>query len=109
LTPSLKQPRLSSRKKKTVKSGDAFEDTRFKPTVRDFQIMTQVTVESQLFTSLGNICHQWLSDVNLVQVITFSASYSNIELCFTAEKRIVGVGILSRNFWMTPQNGRVHI
>ncbi len=59
----------------------------FKAGVWNCQILNQV-VESQLFTSLWNRYHQWLFDIELIQVSAFSASYSSINSCFTAGKRI---------------------
>jgi hypothetical protein len=62
---------------------------------------------SQLFTSLWNRYHQWLSDIKLIQISAFSASYSRINPCFTAGNQI-GVFKLSRNL-RTPENGHLHI
>jgi hypothetical protein len=59
----------------------------FQAWVWNCQILNQV-VESQLFTSLWNRYHQWLSDIELIQISVFSASYSRINPCFTAGKRI---------------------
>ncbi len=51
------------------------------------QILNKV-VESQLFTSLSNRYQQWLSGSDLIQMSAFSASYSRINPCFTAGRRI---------------------
>jgi hypothetical protein len=40
-----------------------------------------------VFTSSWNRCHQRLSDIELVQVSAFSASYSRTKLCFISGKR----------------------
>ncbi len=45
-------------------------------------------MQSQLFISLLNRYHQWLSAVELIQISVFSASYSRINPCFTAGKQI---------------------
>jgi hypothetical protein len=60
----------------------------FKGGVWKCQILNQVA-ESQLFTSLWNRYHQWMSDIELIQMRAFSAFYSKINSCFTAGKQIV--------------------
>jgi hypothetical protein len=60
---------------------------RFIAEVWNCQILNQV-VESQLSTSLWNRYHRWLSDIELIQISAFSASYSWIIPCFAAGKRI---------------------
>jgi hypothetical protein len=59
---------------------------RFWDAVWNCQILNQV-VASQLFTSLRNKYHQWLSDIELNQISVFSASCSRINPCFTVGKR----------------------
>ncbi len=61
---------------------------RLQAGVWNCQILNQV-VESQLFTSLWNKYHQWFSDFELIRIRAFSASYSWVNPCFTAGKRIV--------------------
>jgi hypothetical protein len=51
------------------------------------QILNQV-VESQLLISSRNRNHHWLSDIKLIQMSAFSASYSRINLCFTVGKLV---------------------
>jgi hypothetical protein len=69
----------------------------FQAGVWNGQNLSQV-VESQLFTSLWNGYHQWLSDIELNQMSDFSASCSTINPRFTAGKRI-GVWIC-RSTWV---------
>ncbi len=59
----------------------------FQAGVWNCRILNQV-VESQLFTSLWNRYHQWLSGVEFIQISAFSASYSGIKPRSTAGKRI---------------------
>jgi hypothetical protein len=51
LTLSFRKPGSTGPKKRTVQTGDSFEDTAFKARVGNCQILNQV-VESQLFTFL---------------------------------------------------------
>jgi hypothetical protein len=44
-------------------------------------------VESQLFTALWNRYHQWLPDIELIQIRLFPASYAKINPRFTAGMR----------------------
>ncbi len=83
LTSSFRKPRSSPLKRRTVQRAGAFEDAAFGPGVWNCQILNQV-VESQLFTFLWNRYHQWLSDIELIQISAFSASYSRISPRFTA-------------------------
>ncbi len=47
-------------------------------------------MESELFTSSCNRCHhQWLSDIEPMEISVFSASYFIVNHCFAADKRIV--------------------
>ncbi len=74
--------------KKTNRSARSIWRYRFSAGVWNCQILNQV-VESQLFTYLWNRYHQWLSDIELIQLrVFFSASYSRINTRFTAGKRI---------------------
>ncbi len=41
------------------------------------------------FHFLWNTYHQWLFDIEVIHISAFSASYSRINPCFTARKRIV--------------------
>ncbi len=79
---------------------------RFQAGVWYFRILNQV-VESQLFLFFWKRCHQWLSDIELIQLIAVPASSSKIKPLVTAGKRIVGLK-LSRNA-RTPENDPLHI
>ncbi len=56
---------------------------RFQARVRNRQILNQ-GVESQLFTCLCNRFHQWLSDIEIIKMSSFWASYSRNNTGFTA-------------------------
>jgi hypothetical protein len=85
LTPSIRKPRSASPKNKPF-SQDIFWRYCFSAEVWNCQILNQV-VESQLFISLWNRYHRWLSDMELIQTSAFSASYPRINPGFTAGKR----------------------
>ncbi len=94
LTPSFEEARSSPKKSRLARR--YIWRYHFQVMVWDCQIINQA-LESQLFTSSWGRYHQWLSsDIELVQISAFSASYSWISPCFTARKRI-GVWNFSHN------------
>ncbi len=64
-------------------------------------------MEPQLLTSLWNRSHQWLSDVNLIQMIAFIRFLSQDQPLFHCWKANRGLK-LSRDL-QTPENDHLHI
>jgi hypothetical protein len=58
-------------KKRAVQPGDAIKGTTTKLGFENHQV-----VESQIFTSSRNRYHQWLPDIELIQIRAISTSYS---------------------------------
>jgi hypothetical protein len=70
-SPFQKTPVITLKKeKKTVQSGDAFEDTPLKPDFEIVKIPNQVVLVSAIHISVKYIA-KWLSDVELNQVSAF--------------------------------------
>jgi hypothetical protein len=72
IRPSSLEATTLAPEKGNVQPGDEFEDTAFKPGVKKFQILNQI-VECRVFTSMWNMYHQRLPDIELIQI---SASFS---------------------------------
>jgi hypothetical protein len=70
LTPSFRKPWSSYHKKQNRSARRCIWRYSFQAAVWNCQILNQV-VESQLFTPLWNRYHQWLSDIELIQIRAF--------------------------------------
>ncbi len=79
---------------------------RFSDGVWNCQILNHV-VESQLFTSLWNRYHQWLSGIELIQISAFFSFLSEDQPLFHCWKANRGLK-LSRNSG-APENDHLHI
>jgi hypothetical protein len=93
--------------KRTAQPGDAFEGTAFKLGVQNCQILNKVLVESQLFSCLWNNYHQWLADIELIQISgLFSSFLSQDYTLFHCSRANRGLK-LPRNL-PTPKNDHLH-
>jgi hypothetical protein len=70
----------------------------------------QVLLESQLLTSLWNKYHQWLSDIELIQISAFSDYHILLLTLVSILERILGVEFV-RNAprGLDPENDHLHI
>jgi hypothetical protein len=78
---------MFSPKRQTVQPRHAFTVTHIRLAgVGTCQFLNH-NVGPQVFTFLWNRYHEWLADIELMQISAFLALYSKINPCFTARKQ----------------------
>jgi hypothetical protein len=73
-------------KKRTIEPEDVFEDITFKTAFENVIYQMWLYSVSALHFFVKK-CHEWFPNIELIQIICFSASYSRISPSFTAGKQ----------------------